>query len=361
MVMEGSRLLPHEVLPMAAQDPDDTTGSANGTAPDETHSAAARWRIAAFAISVPFVLLGVYSLAWIIRHEARQDYFFPRGWVDLAEKGGELATAPSPEPAGRPRLRVAIAPVMSPEQSMKLYQDFVRSVARKVAREPVMLAGKNYAEVNNMVRHRQCDLALVCTFAYVRGQEEFGMEALAAPVVLGQSVYYSFILARRSLKAKSLLDLRGRRFASSDLLSASGWLFPVVWLKGKGEDPQPFFSEHLITGSHDRSVHAVASGYVDGAAVDSMVYDHVVEDDPSVKEQTTVIGSSKPFGTPPFVVHPGVDSKLKQELQAVLLALHEDTEAKHFLSALRIDRFVEPEDKAYEPVRQLVKELDATE
>jgi hypothetical protein len=60
---------------------------------------------------------------------------------------------------------------------------------------------------------------------------DFGMEALVVPVIGGATTYHSLILVPRSSGAASILDLRGRRLASADNMSNSGWLCPAVWLQ----------------------------------------------------------------------------------------------------------------------------------
>ncbi len=253
---------------------------------------------------------------------------------------------------GKPLLNVAIAPVVAPEKSLQLYQGFVDYLAEKTNRQPVFLQRQTYSEVNDLVRYRRCDLAFVCTYAFVRGEREFGMEILAAPQIDGAINYYSFIIARKGSSADSLLDLQGKRFGSADIMSNSGWLYPALWLKENGKDAKSFFGAHVITGSHDQSVLAVADGYVDGAAVDSLVYKQMVEEDSSIADDTQIIQKSPPFGMPPLVVPAGIDSGLKAELLSVLLSMDKDSGGKEILKVLGFDKFVVPDDELYVSVRE---------
>jgi phosphonate transport system substrate-binding protein len=251
-----------------------------------------------------------------------------------------------------PALNVAIAPVVSPEKSIQRYQCFVDYLAEKTGRRPIFLQRQTYGEVNDLVRYRRCDLAFVCTYAFVRGEREFGMEIIAAPQIDGAINYYSFILVRKGSSADSLLDLQGKRFGSADIMSNSGWLYPALWLRDHDKDAKSFFGAHVITGSHDQSVLAVMDGYVDGAAVDSLVYEQMVEEDPSIADRTRIIQKSPPFGMPPMVVPAGIDSDLRAEMQSVLLNMNEDPNGKEILEVLGFDRFVVPDDELYVSVRE---------
>ena len=268
----------------------------------------------------------------------------------MVSSSGELL----PESAGHGSLRIAFAPVISPEKSIAIYQDLARYLAHQLDKEAVMLPRGTYAEINELVRDRHCDVALVCTYPFVRGEQDFGMEALVVPVVEGATTYNSLILVPMSSEAGSLADLRDKRFAGADLMSTSGWLFPALWLQSRGEDPESFFSEIVVAGSHDRSIQAVVSGYVDAAAVHSLVYRTMVEEDPSILTRTKIIQKSSPYGMPPFVIHPQMAPALKAQVRDVLLRMHEDPDGGKILSEIGIDRFVIADGAIYDSVRKAV-------
>ena len=218
-------------------------------------------------------------------------------------------------PAGtvdnRQEIRIAIAPIVSPEKSMEMYDPFVDYVAGKLGRKPTAIYRPTYSETNDLVRYQRCDIAIVCTYPFIRGEKEFGMQALVVPQVNGEETYQSIIIVPKTSSAKTIFDLRGKRFASADIMSTTGWLFPAMLLMDSGEEPDKFFGEHIITGSHDRSLQAVLDEFVDGAAVHGLVYNQMVEEDPSILQKVKILTKSGPFGIPPIVVHPNLDPKLR--------------------------------------------------
>jgi len=269
--------------------------------------------------------------------------------------GEPLLRADRPDTGKAPRtqspLRIAVAPVFSPETSLLMYRDFVDYLAGRLGMKGEMILRASYSEINEVLRSQQCDAAIVCTYPYVRARRDFGARLLATPEIHGSPTYRSLVIVSAGSDAGSLAGLKGKRFASADVLSTSGWLFPALWLWERGEDPDRFFGEHIITGSHDRSVLAVASGQADGAAVHSVVYDRM----PVVaKEATRVVQSSPLFAAPPIVVHPGISERLFKRMQAVLLSAHEDEEGRNVLGVLGVDRFLMPDPEAYADVERLV-------
>jgi phosphonate transport system substrate-binding protein len=308
------------------------------------------------------LLLGVaisfYNVVKAMYLDHRIARFVPHQWIDLDKRSNSTATASVHVKTGKQVFRIAIAPIVSPEKSIEMYQGFINYVAEKLGREPVSLYRATYSETNELVRYQQCDIAVVCTYPFIRGEREFGMQALVVPRIKGETTCQSFIVVPASSPAKSLFDLRGKRFGSADFSSTTGWLFPAMILMKSGEDPRHFFGEHIITGSHDRSVQAVVDGFVDGAAVHGIVYDQMIAEDPSILKKTKILLQSPPFGIPPIVVHPNLDKSLRAAVQSVLLDMHNDTQGKQILEKLQIEQFVIPEKGLFDSIRQAVGKLE---
>jgi len=217
----------------------------------------------------------------------------------------------------------------------------------------VFVQRKTYAEVNDLVEERLVDLAFVCSGPYVTGNEKFGMEIVAVPVVKGEKYYHSYIIAGKDSPINSLADLRGKRFAFTDPDSNTGSLVPRYMLAQRDETPETFFKYTFYTHSHDNSIRAVADGRADGAAVDSLIWEFLDASDPEYAGLTKVVEKSPPYGIPPVVVHPGTDPALKKKLRDVLMTLREDPEGKAILVSLGIDRFGAPDKGAYDEVKRM--------
>lgn len=308
-------------------------------------------RLCAVWACAAIVLAGTVVAVYVAVH--RNAGFKPETTLDLSDRVRISGPDGNVTAANTSVLRVAVAPVISPETSTEMYREFVGYLADSLGRRAAFMRGKNYSEVNDLIRMHQCDVALVCTYSYILAEKEFGAQLLAIPEINGRTVYHSLIVVPASSRASSLLDLRNQRFASCDVLSNSGWLYPMVWLKSRGLDEDDFFGKHVISGSHDRSVYAVKSGVVDGAAVDSIVYEQMIAKDPQLGKHVKVIHRSPPFGMPPLIVRAGLSADLLAELRRILFGMHEDRRGKAILESLGFDRFVAARNEAYDSVRDL--------
>jgi phosphonate transport system substrate-binding protein len=200
-------------------------------------------------------------------------------------------------------------------------------------------------------------VAFVCTLAYVKGNESFGMELLVVPQMHGEIVYYSYLIIPEESSATRLEDLRDASFAFTDPMSNSGHLAPTYQLSLLGEAPASFFGRYVFTYSHDNSITAVADKLLDGAAVDSLVYDQMVANNPELASKTQVIARWGPYGIPPVVISSTLDPQLKKQLLDFFLDLHNSDEGGRILHHLAIDKFVVAPDDIYDSVREMKTEL----
>jgi len=254
-------------------------------------------------------------------------------------------------------LRVAIAGVISPTETLTSYSQLVSYLGQELHQTVEIIQRSTYAETNDLIKSGYVDFAFVCSLAYVLGNEKFGMEILVVPEVDGQTSYHSYIIVPADGLADDIEDLRGKTFAFTDPLSNSGRLSPTYILQQMGEAPEYFFDKYLFTYSHDNSIRAVSGGLVDGAAVDSLVYDFMISKDPYLSTKTKIIHVSPPYGMPPVVVHPDLNPEIKARLRGLLLNLNHNETGKKILEDLDIDRFVLGEDASYDLIRYMRNEL----
>ncbi len=263
----------------------------------------------------------------------------------------------SADPVSLPRrtdkLRIAVGAIISPSRSLAFYDEMFDYIGRKLGRGVEMVQRKTYAEVNFLVKEGRIDAAFVCSLPYVEGHREFGMELLCVPVCFGKTEYCSYIIVHKDSEVEDLGGLRGRHFAFSDPLSNSGMLIPVYTLAKMGETPESFFKGYIFTYSHDNSIRSVAQKFVDGAAVDSLIWEYLAAGKSEWTAQTKIVRRSEPCGIPPVVVSPNIDGELKEKLRSAFLGMHNDPQGRKILKKILVDRFTTLEDSAYDSIRRM--------
>lgn len=257
-------------------------------------------------------------------------------------------------------LRIGVAAVLSPEGTVESYAELATYLGEMLGRPTELVQRRTYAEVNALIDAGEVDLAFVCTSAYVRGHASGSMDLLVVPEIDGSLVYHSSIIVPASSPARSMKDLQGAVFAFTDPMSLTGRLYASSVVQELGHTPETFFSDIVFTYSHDDAVSAVAAGVVDGAGVDDLVLQHMIDRDPMLESRIKVIGTSPDYGIPPVVVPVTTSVALRDVFTDLLVDLESDPAGPRILAALGVDRFVRSSDDAYSGVRELIRQYDET-
>lgn len=254
---------------------------------------------------------------------------------------------------GNRGLTVCVGSMITPQEGYGYYRQLIDYLSARLQLKITPIDPGNYTETNRLLATGGADFAFVCGGPYVAGHKDFGLELLVAPVVKGETVYYSYLIVPAESPVRALTDLRGKTFAFTDPQSNSGKLVPTAMLARIGETPEHFFSSTTYTYGHDRSIQAVADHLVDGASVDSLIWEYLAATRPDLTAKTRIIERSEPYGMPPIVAAPHLAPQQRQQLQQALLKMHEDPQGAAILKKMNIERFVLISDSAYDGIRQL--------
>lgn len=258
-------------------------------------------------------------------------------------------------------VRIGMGAMITPKTGFSYYHQMELYIEAKLGKPVKLVDRSSYEEINRLLETDGVDIAFVCAGPYVEGHDKFGMELLAMPLVAGKPHYYSYIIVPKDSPARSLDDLRGKNFAFTDPKSNSGKLVPTYLLAQKKSTPETFFKSYVYTYGHDKSIKAVANHLVDGAAVDSLIWDYLNRTEPTLTADTKIIHKSFPCGIPPIVARPNLPAKLKKELEAIFLHMHEDERGTAILKGMMIDRFVEGDPRNYDSIRDMLTATRQTE
>jgi phosphonate transport system substrate-binding protein len=251
-------------------------------------------------------------------------------------------------------VKIGVAAMISPKETVKYYKQLIDYVGAKLGQPVEMVQKENYDETDKMLEKGDISFGFICAGPYVNDHQKFGVELLVAPQSYGQPFYHAYIIVPKDSTVKDLAGLKGKKFAFTDPKSNTGKIVPT-YMVGKefGTTPESFFGKTIFTRSHDKSIEAVAKKLVDGASVDSLIYDYAVKKNPQFASQTKIIRKSPKYGIPPVVVGKGTDPALKAKIKQIFLNMHNDPEGKAILEGIMVDKFIVPKDSDYNTVREM--------
>lgn len=254
-------------------------------------------------------------------------------------------------PAQRP-LRVLVSSMVSPQSTFDRYAGLVAWLGQRVQRPAVLLQRRGYSDANQALQNGEADMAFVCTGAYLSADHSGRpQDVLVVPVVQGRTTYQAVLVVQKGRGARRLEDLRGGTMAYVDPLSLTGRQWASQRLRQIGDSDDRFFGRILYTGSHDRSVEAVAAGLADIASVDNLVLGGLLEQRPEFTAKLQVLEMSPPFGIPPVVVPAGLDPTVRADLVTALTHLHRQRDGQEILRGLGFERFVLPPADHFDSAR----------
>jgi len=237
----------------------------------------------------------------------------------------------------------------------------------------------SYAAVIEAMGSNNVDVAWLAPFSYALANQKYQSQVILSTVRKGSLTYPSvFITADPSIK--TVADFKGKKFAFVDPASASGYLYPVAYLKGlglvSGSPPktEDYFGSGnaVFAGGHDKVVTAVYNGQVAGGACFGGPLDPstgaptdarslVVKTFPDVYSKVRIIGETQQIPNDTVSVRKGLDAAMVKQIRDGLLSITNTTQGRQLLYTLyQIDDLAPVTDSFYDPLRQVAQDAGIT-
>lgn len=225
----------------------------------------------------------------------------------------------------------------------------------ELGREVSIEVYPDYNGVVEAMNYDQIDMAYLGPLTYVIAEANSNAKAIITQLIDGKPYYHSYIITHKDSPLNSMEDLVANAgetdFAFGDPNSTSGALIPMIELQDQGvyksEDDNEFASVRF-TGSHDATALAIQNKQVDAAAIDSAIFDQLVESGKVDGEQFKTIWQSEELFQYPWAVLESTDDETIKTLQETFLAI-EDPE---ILGAFGASGFTEATNEDYESIKQ---------
>jgi phosphate/phosphite/phosphonate ABC transporter binding protein len=157
------------------------------------------------------------------------------------------------------------------------------------------VAAPTYERLAERVQEGDLDLAWLPPLVYVRLERK----QLVVPLVTlhreGRDTYQAVLVVRAGSEIRALADLKGKRAAWVDPLSAAGYVLPRGQLHARDLAPEGLFADERFFGSHPGALDAVRSGDADvagthGAADETELLVQQGQADPALRVLATFGG-----------------------------------------------------------------------
>jgi len=244
---------------------------------------------------------------------------------------------------------------------LKIFDEWKTYLEKKLHTPVELKFSRTYSEMINMINLGQVDVAYVCNTTYVTLQKQNSVKLLTIPATKEGEIYYSYIISKKDMAYNNLFDFKDKIFAFTDPGSNSGAIAPTYELLQNGLVPKKYFKKIIYTYKHGESIQAVLDQFVDGASVDSLVYDQFIKRYPNEARNLKVVEKLGPFPMSPIVANNNLDSRIFTNIQMIFTNMHKDQEGHNILNKLSLDKLNLPHDKDYSEIEKTMNYITTNE
>jgi len=265
--------------------------------------------------------------------------------------------APCPGSDSDEELLLGLIPEDNIFQQMKRHRPLSQYMTKKLGIKVRFTVLSRYPHIITRFESRELDGAFFGIFTSVLAEESLNVEPLVRPVGAdGKSTATSYIFVRSDSGINSIKDLKGKRAAFVDQVTATGYMYMLYYLKNNGVGkPGTFFSEQTFTGSHESAVYTVHSRQADVGIAKGRVVDRILERDKLIKDEFKILSVSQELPDNTLYLRKSLPIQLKLKIQQVLFEMGSDPEGKKILEYFGASGFIEAKSKDLTPVRAMAK------
>ncbi|HWR98637.1 MAG TPA: phosphate/phosphite/phosphonate ABC transporter substrate-binding protein [Candidatus Methanoperedens sp.] len=282
------------------------------------------------------------------------------GWtlVFLAALGG------CGEAGGSKPLRIGFMICNSVEETRARFAPLAAHLGEQLGRrvEPVWL---DTADFDEAVRAGRFDLIHTNSYLYVWFRETYGFRVVAGEARGKDGAYSSgSVIVGRESPARSLADLKGKRFVFGPAFAPTAYLSPYWLLLEAGVDPEKDLGYYAFpAGSfkHEKAIYAVVNGAFDAGAGPALDLEVMEAEGKLLPEDYRVLvrGPLVPYCV--FSAASRLPESTLRDVRKALFALTPDTvaavdgEVRKVLKSALVDGFVPLEEREFDVVRDMAR------
>ncbi len=236
--------------------------------------------------------------------------------------------------------RVTAIPDESPTELARKAAPLVKYLESKLGMKVEFTPVTDYAASVEALVNKKVDMAWFGGFTFVQANVRSGGKIIPL-VQREEDEKFKSVFITSDPAINSLADLKGKDVSFGSQSSTSGHLMPRSFLLQQGINPEKDFKRVAFSGAHDATIAAVASGKVQGGALNISVWEKFVADKKVDPTKVRVIFTTPPYFDYNWSVHADMPAATRQKLADALTSLSKATpEGKEILELQRATKFV---------------------
>ncbi len=261
-------------------------------------------------------------------------------------------------------LRVGFMICNSVSETRARFAPLAAHLAEQLGRrvEPVWL---DTADFDEAVRAGRFDLIHTNSYLYAWFHEAYGLRVLAGEARGKDGAYSSgTVIVGRESPARTLADLKGKRFVFGPPFAPTAYLSPYWLLLEAGVDPEKdlgYYSFPSGSYKHEKAIFAVVDGAFDAGAGPALDLEVMESEGKLLPADYRVLARGPLVPYCVFSASPSLPESSFQAIRKALFAVNAETvaavdgEVLKVLKSAMVDGFVPLEEKEFDPVRAMAR------
>ncbi len=256
------------------------------------------------------------------------------------------------------QVNLALIPEVDIMKQELRYRGLLNYLSHKVGLPFNIRFSPSYTKLVQDFSSHDFDAAFLGSFSYVLVNSMIPMQVLARPQIEGNAFYKGILFVRKDSGISTAEDMRNRSLCLVDKTTSAGYLFPLQYFKqqqiGKAEE---FFKKITYAGTHETVIRNVLKGRDDVGAAKNLIYLKMAKIEPRVAKELVVLATSPGMPTNGLAVRKNLDWDIKEDLQKILMHMHDDPAGKPILKQLGAEKFLSTRDEDYKNVYAMLDYL----
>ena len=254
--------------------------------------------------------------------------------------------------------RVTAIPDEAPTELARKAAPLVKYLESKLGMKVEFTPVTDYAASVEALVNKKVDMAWFGGFTFVQANVRSGGKIVPL-VQREEDEKFKSVFITSDPAINSLADLKGKDVSFGSQSSTSGHLMPRSFLLQQGINPEKDFKRVAFSGAHDATIAAVASGKVQGGALNISVWEKFVADKKVDPTKVRVIFTTPPYFDYNWSVHADMPAATRQKLADALTSLSKATpEGKEILDLQRATKFVPTKAENYKGIEAAARSAE---
>jgi len=206
----------------------------------------------------------------------------------------------------------------------------------------------NYSSVVEALSQGKVDMAWLGGLTYV--QAKIRSNGNVEPVIqrVKDSLFSSVFITHVDNEIKILEDLKNKSFSFGSPSSTSGHLMPRFFLEKQNINPEEYFREIGYSGAHDATIFSVLSKKVSAGALNSLVWEKFVGENPKKAKELSVFFITPKYYDYNWTLRKDLKDEIKKSLINAFLTLdYNNLDHKKILDLQRTKKYIKTNESNY--------------